>query len=159
MSESAERPYRPNVGALLRDSEGRFLLGERIDRPGSWQFPQGGVDPGESPEEALWRELGEELGLEEPRSVCRVLGVGPTMCYDFPPSMKTEIARRYRGQEQTLFLLEFFGSKEGIQLDRDSLPEFRAVTWVPVEEMLERIWGPKRPNLVQTLEALAHLLD
>ena len=49
--------YRPNVAAIIRRPDGRVLLGERSDFPGSWQFPQGGIDPGEAPEQAVRREV------------------------------------------------------------------------------------------------------
>ena len=55
--------FRANVVAIVTNSKGRVLAFERTDVPGSWQLPQGGVDAGETPEEAAWRELGEETGL------------------------------------------------------------------------------------------------
>ena len=56
-----EVKFRPNVAAILRRPDGRILIGERHDFPGSWQFPQGGIHGTETPEEALRRELAEEL--------------------------------------------------------------------------------------------------
>jgi len=56
-------PYRPCVGIMLLNAEGRIFVGERIDTPGAWQMPQGGIDDGEAPEEAALRELWEEIGV------------------------------------------------------------------------------------------------
>src|SRR5260221_6811431 len=55
--------FRPNVAAIVRRSNGRILVGERSDRPGCWQFPQGGIKNSETPEQALQRELQEEISL------------------------------------------------------------------------------------------------
>src|SRR3954469_6148453 len=87
--------YRPNVAAIVRDKEGRILLGERNDYPDSWQFPQGGCDPGETPEEALPRELREEVSLE-PGDYRIVAKRGPYR-YLFTGGRRKE---GYRGQEQ-----------------------------------------------------------
>ena len=57
--------YRPNVAAIIRRTDGRVLLGQRSDFPESWQFPQGGVDEGESPADAVRREVLEETGLSD----------------------------------------------------------------------------------------------
>lgn len=56
--------YQPNVAAILRNSAGRIFVGERLTIPDAWQFPQGGIDPGESPEVAIRRELWEEIGVQ-----------------------------------------------------------------------------------------------
>ncbi|MEN9392817.1 MAG: hypothetical protein RLZZ104_1160, partial [Pseudomonadota bacterium] len=64
MSESDTLPYRPCAGIMLANRDGLVFVGQRIDNPGdAWQMPQGGIDPGEDPEVAAFRELGEETGL------------------------------------------------------------------------------------------------
>ena len=55
--------YRLNVAGILRNSKGKVLVGERLGKDGAWQFPQGGVDDGETALEALYRELEEEVGI------------------------------------------------------------------------------------------------
>ena len=147
--------YRKNVGAILRRSDGKLLMCERIDQPGAWQFPQGGVDEGESLEHALWRELAEELGLAPPQQFCSLVAQGPAVCYDFPADSRARIARRFKGQEQTLFLLDFRGSDDDIHLDADDHPEFRAFRWVTPTEAAELTWEVKRPILDRTLEVLS----
>ncbi len=150
--------YRTNVGAVLMRADGRVLVAERINQPGSWQFPQGGVDKGEGLEEAMWRELGEELGLKQPRSVCRVLGHGPEVRYDFPKGMKAKIAKKYAGQAQTLFVLGFDGQDSDFDLNADKHPEFQALRWVTPRQAVDLYWEVKRPIVEATFEALkAHI--
>lgn len=155
-----EKPYRPNVGGVLRNAAGELLMAERLYQPGAWQFPQGGVKSGEALEEALWRELGEELGLAEPRSSCRIVAQAPAMRYRFPPQMKSRVADRYVGQEQTLFLLDFLGSDRDFVLDAHPRPEFRSIRWVGPLEAVELTWTRKRPILLGALRAWAeHFAD
>lgn len=150
--------YRDNVGAILRRPDGLILMAERIDLPGIWQFPQGGVDPGESREDALWRELSEELGLASPKDVCTIIGQGPPTRYDFPEGYDAPVARKYRGQEQTLFVLEFSGVDADFRLDAYAEPEFRSVAWVTVDTAHARLWEFKRAPFERALSALQDLL-
>ncbi len=152
-------PYRSNVGALLRRGQGAdtmLLMAERIHNPGSWQFPQGGVKRGEDMLLALWRELEEELGLSPVEQLCRVVGHGPEVCYDFPLDSTIRMARKYRGQAQVLYLLDYLGTDDDFDLTADKHPEFRALRWATPQEAVALLWDVKRPVLVQTLEALAH---
>ena len=151
--------FRPNVGAVLRNPEGLVLLGERLDMPDAWQLPQGGVHKGEPLEEALFRELGEELGLDNPRALCRLLAQGPTIPYRFPPSFTGKITRRYAGQEQTLFLLDFLGSDADFDLDAHTSPEFAALQWVTPTQALALLWEVKRPIFSASLEAWSEHLS
>lgn len=73
--------YRPNVAGILRDRNGKILVGERLKTRGAWQFPQGGVDEGESPREALHRELEEEIGVT--RSLYQVVEERGDYRYEF----------------------------------------------------------------------------
>lgn len=146
--------YRTNVGAVLRRDDGKLLLAERINQPGTWQFPQGGVDPGETHEQALWREVYEELGLQEPRSLCDILGFGPPTRYDFPEGSRMSIARRFKGQEQTLFVLSFKGRDADFDLEHFSEPEFQRFDWFSLTEARSLIWQAKRPILEATIQAV-----
>lgn len=151
--------YRQNVGAILRRFDNLILMCERLRPQGTWQFPQGGVDHGESTEFALWRELGEELGFEAPESVCSLVACGPETNYDFAPDYDAPIARKYQGQRQTLFLLDFHGCDDDFRLDWHDEPEFQDFRWVTPAESLELMWGFKRPVLDATFEALAAELE
>jgi putative (di)nucleoside polyphosphate hydrolase len=131
--------YRPNVAFILRRSDGCVLAGERSDRRGAWQFPQGGVKKGESLEEALEREVLEEISLL-PTDYQVVEKRGPYR-YTFPsPHMK----EGYDGQEQTYFLADFLGEEEAI-LTEPSSAEFSAVRWVqPAKFPLDAVAPMKR---------------
>jgi putative (di)nucleoside polyphosphate hydrolase len=121
--------YRPNVAALLVDRDGRLLVCERRDFKNSWQFPQGGVDRGESAAQALERELAEELGLQPHHY--RVLRQESGYRYFFPQNSKA--FRRFVGQEQTYFLCKMLGTDNDIRLDTHK-PEFVAWRWIQPEE-------------------------
>jgi putative (di)nucleoside polyphosphate hydrolase len=129
--------YRPNVAALLVNREGRLLIAERIRHRNAWQFPQGGVDRGEDPDEALVRELGEEIGLR-PGLIEVVMRKGGYR-YRFPKPMRR--FGRNIGQEQTYYLCRFLGTDADINL-KTSHPEFRSFKWIaPHEFRLE--WLPE----------------
>lgn len=154
MATEDNRPFRRNVGAILRRTDGLILMCERIKNKGAWQFPQGGAKKREDLLEALWREVEEELGLVPPQEFCTVVGHGPEVCYEFGHGKREKIARKYRGQAQTLFLLDYHGTDDDIDLDYDDHPEFRDFKWVTLEEAIATIWAIKRPVLVRTAEAL-----
>jgi putative (di)nucleoside polyphosphate hydrolase len=116
--------FRPNVAAIIRRSDGRILVGERSDQPDCWQFPQGGIKISETPEEALKRELREEISL--PPDCYRVTERRGPYCYLFPPGRKKE---GFDGQEQIYFLVDLLPSHfEPSPHTPD--PEFRTIRWI-----------------------------
>ena len=150
-----KRPsHRPNVGAILRREDGHILMCERLNQPGHWQFPQGGIKKGERLFDALWREIEEELGLSPATAYCRIIAVGPEVKYDFPPGTTSKIATKYAGQAQVLVLLDYLGCDSDLQLAADDKPEFRSFRWVTRAQALQLLWENKRPGLLHTLEAL-----
>ena len=125
---------------VLSNAAGEVLVAERTEPRGSWQFPQGGIDAGESPEEALRREIFEELGLLEFDVISRAK---ETVRYEFPSEFASKIARTYRGQEQVWFHIQCrFGSLPDLSKATDK--EFVALEWVRVHEALNRIVAFKR---------------
>ena len=138
--------YRPGVGIMLVNPEGRVFVGRRIDVPGglaAWQMPQGGIDPGETPGEAALRELHEEVGtgkvaiLAESRS---------WLHYDLPAEMATlPWGGRYRGQRQKWFAMRFTGVDADIDPAATDHPEFDAWEWVAPGRLCELIVPFKRP--------------
>jgi putative (di)nucleoside polyphosphate hydrolase len=122
--------YRPNVAALMTDPQGRLLICERWNIPGAWQFPQGGVDPGESLRQALVREVREEIGLCE--RDYEILEMRGGYRYEYPPDVLARKLRKHghHGQEQTYFRCRLAPDAGPIDLDR-SPREFRAYTWIP----------------------------
>jgi len=129
-------PYRPNVCMLVYDPYFRLFLGERRGQ-GVWQFPQGGVGRKRSPEEAVIKELQEELGVGR-----SVLGMPrrleATHRYDFavpPPHWKD----KWRGQTQSFWAVPFLGEDSLIDVSRHEHPEFDRWCWCPAEEVLARV--------------------
>lgn len=157
--ERQQLPYRRNVGAIVRRFDDQILMCERLTPRDTWQFPQGGIDAGETREQALWRELTEELGFEDPRAILDVVAQGPETIYEFSPNYDAPITRKYRGQRQTLFLLDFRGTDEHFVLDRHDEPEFAAIQWVSVSNAMDLLWEFKRPVLEATLAALEGVFD
>ena len=102
--------YRPNVAAILRKpSTGKILVCLRKDHPRCWQFPQGGVDPGEDLIGALYREVEEEIGVSSDRYTLQACRTGYR--YKFPNGHLKK--GEFCGQEQTYFLCDFSREKEG----------------------------------------------
>lgn len=140
--------YRPCVAALIQNSGGLLLVAERRDFKNSWQFPQGGIDEGESARDALLREMGEELSLGG--SDFSILEERPGYRYEFPA--KHRRWGKYLGQEQTYFRCEFLGTDDAIDLET-AQPEFRRWKWiVPEEFKLEWLPEFKRSVYAQVMK-------
>lgn len=120
--------YRPAVAAILQDRSGRVLICERTDAPGGWQFPQGGIEAGETRVTALIREVHEEISL--PRSAYSIRSVRGPYRYRFPAGLTK---KGFRGQAHHYFLLRLRGSKSLLNVAGPS-PEFRATRWIRPEE-------------------------
>lgn len=139
--------YRPAIGIIVVNARGQVLVARRKDMKNQWQFPQGGIDPNESPREAVLRELKEETGIDE--SSVDVLGNTQTyLKYDYPPRVMQELnvdkAWRYAGQQIQFFLVRYFGSDDGIDVQNVPKPEFDAWKWVDYWEPLSLIVEFKR---------------
>jgi len=132
--------YRPNVGIILLNTRNQVFWGKRI-REHSWQFPQGGIKHGESPEQAMYRELMEEVGLR-PEHV-RILGrTRNWLRYDVPENwVRREWRGNYRGQKQIWYLLRLTGRDSDVSLRATQHPEFDAWRWheywIPLETVIE----------------------
>jgi putative (di)nucleoside polyphosphate hydrolase len=132
-------PYRPNVGAVLFNPQGLVLVARRADMPnaegaaGGWQLPQGGMDEGEDPAVAVFRELEEEVGTAH----AEVLAEHPEwLTYDLPPELLGKaLGGKWRGQKQKWFALRFLGKDADIRLDLDPHPEFDAWRWAHLAEL------------------------
>lgn len=123
-------------------------MGRRQDRE-AWQFPQGGIEPGESEEEALYREMTEEIGCSKFRILQKMPDV---LSYDFPATLDRPIAKLYKGQTQWWFLCEFLPSY-GPQLDQAVDEEFIETKWVIPVQAIDTVVGWKK-SVYQT--ALTH---
>lgn len=136
-------PYRPCVGIMLLNAEGRIFVGERIDTPGAWQMPQGGIDAGETPEEAALRELWEEIGVNSDH--VEVLAQSADwLTYDLPDHLLGKVWKgKYRGQKQLWFVLRFKGPESAINIDTDH-PEFGQWKWTDSAGLVSDIVSFKR---------------
>jgi len=132
--------FRPNVGIVLLNQKNQVFWGKRI-RSHSWQFPQGGIDRGETPEQAMFRELHEEVGLQ--REHVRVLArTRDWLRYEVPDCYIRRDARgHYRGQKQIWFLLQLVAYDWNLNLRATNHPEFDAWRWndywVPLNVVVE----------------------
>ena len=132
--------YRPNVGIIICNRKNEVFWGKRVKQH-AWQFPQGGIDPGETPEVAMYRELHEEVGLH-PQHV-EILGrTRDWLRYDVPEQwLRRDWRGNYRGQKQIWFLLRLVGRDTDVQLRASQKPEFDAWRWndywVPLDVVVE----------------------
>ncbi len=132
--------YRPNVGIVLCNRRNEVFWGKRV-KEHSWQFPQGGIQHGETPEEAMYRELTEEIGLL--RKHVRILGrTRDWLRYEVPEQwIRREWRGAYRGQKQIWYLLRLVGRDTDVSLRASDHPEFDAWRWsdywIPTENVID----------------------
>ncbi len=137
------KPYRPNVAAIIVPPEypdvKKIFIAERSDISGVWQFPQGGIDKGESPEEALLREMEEEIGTKK----VEVIAEYPEwLAYDFPEHV-AERMRPFFGQTQRYFLVRL-KHKAKINLETKH-PEFIDYKFIEIDALFEYAAHFKKP--------------
>lgn len=153
-SDPASLPYRPCVGVMLMDSGDRLFVGERLDTPGAWQMPQGGIDKGETPGEAALRELVEETGVT-PDLVDLIAETSDWFTYDLPDHLVGKMwGGKYRGQRQKWVLMRFRGRDDQVRIDT-AHPEFGAWRWLTPDEVLEQIVPFKREVYAAVLDAFS----
>jgi putative (di)nucleoside polyphosphate hydrolase len=149
--------FRPNVGIILANGAGRVFWARRVGQE-AWQFPQGGIRRNESPEEALFRELYEEVGLG--REHVQIIGcTRGWLRYRLPE----RFIRRHRrplcvGQKQRWFVLRFLGEECDFCFTRAERPEFDHWRWVDYWEPAREVVFFKRKVYRRALEELAPLV-
>ena len=128
-----ERPYRPCVGLMVFNNFGNVFSGQRLDNPNNaWQLPQGGINEGESPIQAAFRELEEETSI---RSVSYVAEYPEWLNYEIPLYLANNLWNgQYRGQTQKWILLYFNGLDNEINIDTLN-PEFKNWLWMEPTEL------------------------
>jgi len=152
--ETEDAAYRRGVGVMLLNRSGLVFIAERIDLPGAWQMPQGGIDGNELPARAALRELKEEIDAAEIIAESR-----RWLSYELPDSARGRVwGGRYRGQRQKWFLCRFTASDAAIDLDYHHHPEFQRWRWLE-PALLPSVAAPFKRALYEAVldEFRAHL--
>ena len=149
--------YRLNVGIILINGSGRVFWGKRHGQD-AWQFPQGGMAVDETPQQALYRELYEEIGLGE--GDVEILGVTKRwLKYRLPKQYLRHGSKPLViGQKQKWFLLRLTTNEQKIRLDLSNSPEFDSWRWIDYREPAELVIFFKRQVYKQALKELEYLL-
>ena len=143
-------PYRQGVGLMLFNTQGLVFTAKRIDTEAdAWQMPQGGIDEGETPRQAVFREMKEEIGTDN----AEILGeTADWLRYDLPAELVGKVWKgRFRGQAQKWFALRYLGRDCDIDI-RTEHPEFCDWRWARFDQLLAQIVPFKRA-LYRTLVA------
>ena len=163
---SDDLPYRPCVGVMVLNGDGLVWAGRRIAADDSemagathlWQMPQGGIDKGETPLEAAWRELYEETGI---RTASLVMEAPDWIHYDLPPELVgIALKGKYRGQKQRWFAFRFEGDESEIRINPPPgghQAEFDAWSWKPMAELPDLIVPFKRKVYDEVVAVFSHL--
>ena len=132
-------PYRSNVGVMMVNEQGYVFVGQRLDNnQNAWQMPQGGIDAGEDPETAAYRELLEETGVKK-QDVRFVASSSKWLSYDLPEDLIPILWNgKFRGQKQKWFLFKFLGEDRDINIATEH-PEFSKWKWISKENLLKEI--------------------
>jgi len=166
MSPYASLPYRPCVGTMVLNAQGRVFVGRRIKGPEHvdlthvWQMPQGGIDEGEDPWPAALRELHEETNI---RSVERLGEIPEWLDYDLPPEVAKQAWKgRYRGQTQKWYALRFTGKESEIDIHTPGggahEPEFVEWRWEPMANVPDLVIPFKRAVYQRVVDAFRHMV-
>ncbi|VAY86521.1 Adenosine (5')-pentaphospho-(5'')-adenosine pyrophosphohydrolase [hydrothermal vent metagenome] len=149
MENKIDKNYRPNVAAIVLSAsyplKCEIFIASRIDVKDAWQFPQGGIDKGETPKEALFRELKEEIGTNE----VDIIAEYPSwVSYDFPLAVAKKMVP-FDGQKQKYYLVKL---KKGAKVNIDTnVPEFSKYKFVSTSQLYEHITFFKRTVYKQIL--------
>ena len=148
--------YRANVGIVLMNDDRQVFIGGRVNAKG-WQFPQGGIRQGERPEQALYRELAEEVGLQ-PDQVSEVGRTRNWLRYRLPPQfVRRDSIPLCIGQKQRWFLLQLTTDRDRVRFHLSPEPEFDRCRWVDYWRPVKEVVYFKRPVYVQALHELGPL--
>mgnify|MGYP001351911349 CR=1 FL=1 len=130
-------PLRKGVGVVLLNNDNRIFVAKRIDNPNDfWQMPQGGIDKGENPLEAAFRELKEETSV---KSVKLIREISDEITYLLPKNLLGIIWKgKYKGQTQRWFVMRFLGKDNEINL-KTKHPEFLEWKWINKENITDKV--------------------
>ena len=150
-----KRKYRPCVGIMLLNRENRVFVAQRSDmKSAAWQMPQGGIDSGETPIEAAWREMKEEIGTNRAQLLAES---ADWYRYDLPEELASKLwGGRFCGQKQKWFAFRFEGSDRDIDIATER-PEFTTWKWAPMQDLPSLIVPFKRQLYRDLLTEFAYL--
>ena len=156
MIDYADRPYRPCVGIVLKNTDGKIFVGQRIDNMvEAWQMPQGGIDDGETPIDAGFREMMEEIGTNNATFVAEH---PDWLDYDIPEELANRLWNAsFKGQTQKWLLFEFTGDDSDINIVTEE-PEFRAWKWAEPEGLPDLAVPFKKDVYLGVLDAFKDYL-
>ena len=150
------KKYRKCVGMMILNSNNEILVGRRIDHPsGFWQMPQGGIDENEDPEEAVWREMLEEIGTNN----AKIIKISDQWIkYEIPEkTLKTlPWGEKYIGQQQKWFAFRFAGQDKEINIGTEN-PEFSEWKWAKINSIIDNIVPFKRHVYSKVLKEFKEL--
>ena len=152
-----KKQYRKCVGMMILNAQNEILVGRRLDHPsGYWQMPQGGIDKDEIPEEAVWREMMEEVGTNK----AKLLHISSQwLNYDIPQNTLDTLpwGKKYIGQTQKWFVFRFTGKDSDINVATEN-PEFNEWKWAKYESLIESIVPFKRKIYKKIIEEFKNIL-
>ena len=154
-----EQHFRKNAGVVVFNAQKKVLMCRRIvPQTDGWQFPQGGIEQGETPLQAAQRELFEETSI---KSVVAVKTLDYALRYEFPESVKQKFGARgivSDGQDQYWSLFYFTGKNSEINL-RTAEPEFDEFAWKDIEEAPDLVWEVKKDVYTKMVKEFKPIID
>lgn len=157
-----EKPYRENVAMMIVRPDHKVWLGTRagksLDPHHNKQVPQGGIDAGETPDQAVWRELYEEVGLT-PQTAQLIAVSKKWYTYDFPAFARGRIPQKFKGQKQKWFLFLLTGDDHSFNLQGDHFQEFVDFEWVDVNDITNHIIDFKRSVYEQAIAEFKPIIE
>jgi len=145
------KKYRKCVGIMILNDNNEILVGRRLDHPsGFWQMPQGGIDDNENPEEAVWREMMEEIGTNNAELIKMS---SQWINYKIPQDTLDRLpwGKKYVGQTQKWFVFRFTGQESDINVETEN-PEFSEWKWAKLNSLVDNIVPFKRDVYKKILE-------